>query len=179
MPVSPAPSATSQPVSGSSDVTGGGASALPRLPLSPLCLGVLATCALASAAAHAQTTTPTLQAVDVVDAAAYPNGKLSLDTPVDTGSRLGLTVRHEPIPRARLLAGEWFDAILCDLSMPHLRGDELFEELRPARPALADRFVFLTGGATEPGAEELLATIPNEQLDKPLDLRALRAIVHR
>ena len=81
--------------------------------------------------------------------------------------------------RARLLAGEWFDAILCDLSMPHLRGDELFEELRPARPALADRFVFLTGGATEPGAEELLATIPNEQLDKPLDLRALRAIVHR
>jgi len=72
------------------------AAAFPRLPLSPLCLGVLATCALASAAAHAQTTTPTLQAVDVVDAAASPNGKLSLDTPVDTGSRLGLTVRENP-----------------------------------------------------------------------------------
>ena len=73
------------------------ATAFPRLPLSPLCLGVLATCALASVAAHAQTNTPpTMQAVDVVDAAASPNGKLSLDTPVDTGSRLGLTVRENP-----------------------------------------------------------------------------------
>lgn len=73
------------------------AAAFPRLPLSPLCIGVLATCALASVPAHAQTpTAPTLKAVDVVDSAASPNGKLSLDTPVDTGSRLGLTVRENP-----------------------------------------------------------------------------------
>ena len=73
------------------------AAALPRLPLSPLCLGVLATCALSSVAAHAQTNTPpTMQAVDVVDAAAFPNGKLNLNTPVDTGSHLGLTVRENP-----------------------------------------------------------------------------------
>lgn len=73
------------------------AAALPRLPLSPLCLAVFATCALASVATHAQQpTTPTLQAVDVVDAAASPNGKLNLDTPVDTGSRLGLSVRENP-----------------------------------------------------------------------------------
>ena len=68
----------------------------PRLPLSPSCWGVFATCALASLSVPAQTTTPTLKAVDVVDTAASPNGKLNLDTPVDTGSRLGLTARENP-----------------------------------------------------------------------------------
>lgn len=37
-----------------------------------------------------------LQAVEVVDTAASPNGKLNLDTPVDTGSRLGLSARENP-----------------------------------------------------------------------------------
>ena len=41
-------------------------------------------------------TTPSLQTVNVVDAASTPNGKLQLDTPVETGSRLGLTARETP-----------------------------------------------------------------------------------
>ena len=60
-------------------------------PLSPLCTAILA---LVPLAATAQT--PTLQPVDVVDAAAQPNGRLQLDTPVATGSRLGLTARETP-----------------------------------------------------------------------------------
>ena len=73
------------------------AAAFPCLPLSPLCLGVLATCALAAMPAQAQTpTAPTLKTVEVVESAASSNGKLSLDTPVDTGSRLGLTARENP-----------------------------------------------------------------------------------
>lgn len=60
-------------------------------PLSPLCTALLA---LVPLAATAQT--PTLQSVDVVDAAAQPNGRLQLDTPVATGSRLGLTARETP-----------------------------------------------------------------------------------
>src|SRR3989344_4717863 len=68
----------------------------PRLPLSPSCWGVFATCALASLSVPAQTTTPTLKAVYVVHSAASPNGKLNLDTPVATGSRLGLTSRENP-----------------------------------------------------------------------------------
>lgn len=69
----------------------------PAFPLSPLCASVLAALALAPLAAQSQpTATPTLTAVDVVDAAPAANGKLRLDTPIDTGSRLGLTARENP-----------------------------------------------------------------------------------
>ena len=60
-------------------------------PLSPLCAAILS---LAPLAATAQT--PTLQSVEVTDTAPQPNGRLQLDTPVATGSRLGLTARETP-----------------------------------------------------------------------------------
>ena len=66
-------------------------------PLSTLCASVLATLALAPLPGHAQNTAaPTLHTVDVVDAAPTSNGKLNLDTPTETGSRLGLTARETP-----------------------------------------------------------------------------------
>ncbi|MGL4807400.1 MAG: TonB-dependent receptor, partial [Giesbergeria sp.] len=66
---------------------------------SPLCASLLAGLAIAPLGASAQQQTadaPTLQAVEVVDSAASPNGRLQLDTPVETGSRLGLTPRETP-----------------------------------------------------------------------------------
>lgn len=69
----------------------------PAFPLSPLFASVLATLALAPLAGHTQTpVAPTLQTVDVVAPAPSANGKLNLDTPVETGSRLGLTARETP-----------------------------------------------------------------------------------
>lgn len=71
----------------------------PSFPLSPLCASLLAGLAIAPLGASAQQQTadaPTLQAVEVVDSAASPNGRLQLDTPVETGSRLGLTPRETP-----------------------------------------------------------------------------------
>lgn len=61
---------------------------------SPLHAAILALVPLC-AAAQAQPA-PTLQAVEVTDAAPQPNGRLQLDTPVGTGSRLGLTPRETP-----------------------------------------------------------------------------------
>lgn len=58
---------------------------------------MLTTLALAPLAGHTQTpAAPTLQTVDVVEPAPSANGKLNLDTPVETGSRLGLTARETP-----------------------------------------------------------------------------------
>ena len=58
---------------------------------------MLATLALAPLAGHTQTpAAPTLQTVDVVAPAPSTNGKLNLDAPVETGSRLGLTARETP-----------------------------------------------------------------------------------
>lgn len=61
---------------------------------SPLHAAILALVPLC-AAAQAQPA-PTLQAVEVTDSAPQPNGRLQLDTPVGTGSRLGLTPRETP-----------------------------------------------------------------------------------
>jgi iron complex outermembrane receptor protein len=50
----------------------------------------------ASASACAQVPVPSLSQVDVLDSTPAPNGRLGLDTPAGTGSRLGLTVRETP-----------------------------------------------------------------------------------
>lgn len=71
----------------------------PSFRLSPLCASLLAGLALAPLGALAQgqaADAPALQAMEVVDAAPAPNGRLQLDTPVETGSRLGLTPRETP-----------------------------------------------------------------------------------
>jgi PAS domain S-box-containing protein len=70
-----------------------------------------------------------------------------------------------------------FDLILCDLMMPDVTGAELFETVRAVRPEMADRFVFMTGGAFTPRAREFLAGVPNPSLDKPIEPKVLRKMV--
>ncbi len=72
-----------------------------------------------------------------------------------------------------------FDLLLCDLMMPDMTGMELYEQLRSAAPVLADRTVFLTGGAFTAGAREFLARVPNARLEKPFEPDQLRALVAR
>lgn len=42
-----------------------------------------------------------------------------------------------------------YDAVICDLKMPRLRGDEFYMRAKEARPTLADRFIFITGFAAD------------------------------
>jgi len=72
-----------------------------------------------------------------------------------------------------------FDIILCDLMMPNLGGAALQEQVRAHSTALAERFVFMTGGATESAARAFLAQTSNEQMEKPFNIGALRATVKR
>jgi CheY-like chemotaxis protein len=81
-------------------------------------------------------------------------------------------------PRAiaeRLLAGERFDVILCDLMMPGMTGMELHATVAKRVPEQADRFVFVTGGAFTPAATDFVGRVSNTVLTKPYDLRALNA----
>src|ERR671933_1222237 len=43
-----------------------------------------------------------------------------------------------------------YDAVICDLKMPKLRGDEFYLQAREIRPMLSDRFIFITGFAADP-----------------------------
>ncbi len=69
------------------------------------------------------------------------------------------------------------DVVLCDLMMPEVSGVELYHTLEARFPVLAQRVVFITGGAFTPEASTFLREVGNPVLEKPFDLRRLRALV--
>lgn len=76
-----------------------------------------------------------------------------------------------------LLTGPRPDVILCDLMMPRLGGADLFERACASHPTLADRFVFLSGGASGARPRAFLAGEMGVVLPKPFTAAALRALV--
>jgi CheY-like chemotaxis protein len=76
-----------------------------------------------------------------------------------------------------LLAASSFDVVLSDLMMPEMTGMQLHAELSALRPELVARMVFMTGGVFTAAAQEFLAASPHPRLDKPMDLRTLRAVL--
>jgi DNA-binding NtrC family response regulator len=78
-----------------------------------------------------------------------------------------------------LLAGRWYDVILCDVMMRPTNGVELRNRIHATRPEVAARIVFITGGILLPHVANLLDGVPNLVLEKPLDLEALRELIRR
>jgi CheY-like chemotaxis protein len=78
----------------------------------------------------------------------------------------------------RIVTGERFDVILCDLLMPQMTGMELHATLLREVPDQARRIVFLTGGAFTPSARSFLDSVPNQRIEKPFDTTHLRALVN-
>jgi CheY-like chemotaxis protein len=79
----------------------------------------------------------------------------------------------------RLRDGHPFALVLCDLNLPRLDGLRLLELIRREMPALAERFVILTGGTTTlaGGAQLALAGVP--VMEKPFHAKELIAMVRR
>jgi CheY-like chemotaxis protein len=70
-----------------------------------------------------------------------------------------------------------FDLILCDLMMPDISGMDLHAWLEERNPKLAQKMVFVTGGAFTPVAKEFLQRVDNLRLEKPFDPKDLKAII--
>lgn len=68
-------------------------------------------------------------------------------------------------------------AVVCDLMMPRMNGMELLAAVAVDAPALAARFVFVTGGAVTAGAQAFLARADVRHVTKPIDRAALRRAV--
>jgi CheY-like chemotaxis protein len=70
-----------------------------------------------------------------------------------------------------------FDAILCDLLMPRLSGQGLYQHLLTKDAPLARRIVFITGAASLPDVQSFLSSVSNVVLQKPFTRAALYGAV--
>jgi CheY-like chemotaxis protein len=86
-------------------------------------------------------------------------------------------VAHNGQTALAMLEQGTFDAVLCDIMMPHMTGPELHAQLTATRPDQAARMVFLTGGAFDVCAEQFLRDHARWCMGKPFDPRALLALV--
>jgi signal transduction histidine kinase/ActR/RegA family two-component response regulator len=78
-----------------------------------------------------------------------------------------------------LEADAGFDVVLCDLQMPEMSGMGLHEAVRARWPSLADRFVFVTGGAFSPDAKRFLEESVCAVIQKPFRVEDLLALIER
>jgi CheY-like chemotaxis protein len=72
-----------------------------------------------------------------------------------------------------------FDVILCDLQMPEMSGMELHTAVQARYPLLADRFIFVTGGAFSIDAKRFLEESVCAVIQKPFRIEDLLALVDR
>ncbi|HSM93562.1 MAG TPA: ATP-binding protein [Anaeromyxobacteraceae bacterium] len=77
----------------------------------------------------------------------------------------------------RVEQGEHFDLLLTDVVMPGLSGMELHARIATSAPALAERTLFVTGGATSQVVAEFLARRPDRVIEKPFGAAALREAI--
>jgi DNA-binding response OmpR family regulator len=70
-----------------------------------------------------------------------------------------------------------YDAVICDLMMPRLRGDEFYLKAKALRPNLEKRFVFITGFAADSDMKGFLSENRVKHLSKPFPIKELIACV--
>lgn len=72
-----------------------------------------------------------------------------------------------------------YDAVICDVMMPRLRGDEFYVQSTKLRQNLADRFIFITGFATDSDIREFLGARDLKYLIKPFPIQELIGCVKK
>lgn len=77
------------------------------------------------------------------------------------------------------LARRSYDAVICDLLMPNMTGDELFRICREEQPEVASRFVFLSGHYGDLPSTDVAAASGQPYLKKPCRLAEIGAAIDR
>ncbi len=119
-----------------------------------------------------------------------PAGRRARVLVVDDEPRLGLSMRmllepfHDVVTTTRgsealalVAAGQRFDVILCDLQMPETDGATVYRRLCAQAPDMAERVVFISGGAYTADMRAFLESVKNRVLEKPVRPEVLMASV--
>lgn len=61
-----------------------------------------------------------------------------------------------------------FDVIICDMLMPGMPGDMFYLAAKTVKPAMADRFLFITGHRGNPKVDDFLKSIDALVIFKPV-----------
>lgn len=85
-------------------------------------------------------------------------------------------VVHTGIEALERLTQDRYSLVISDIRMPEMNGTELFLWLREAQPALARRFVFVTGHAGDKALEAEIAQWGVPVLAKPFTIKNLEAV---
>lgn len=72
-----------------------------------------------------------------------------------------------------------FDYIICDVMMPDVSGIDLYEWLLSQNKELANKVIFITGGAFTANAAEFIKAHENRKLDKPFKLSTLINLINK
>ena len=94
---------------------------------------------------------------------------------VSEGDVVTMTSAREAL--ARIVEGERFDLVLCDVMMPGMDAVTFYDELCVVAPRQAKHMIFMSGGAFTSRAGEFLERVPNARVDKPFDVKELRALI--
>ena len=69
------------------------------------------------------------------------------------------------------------DLVVCDVFLPGANGNVLHQRVRQQRPHVADRFVFVTGGALGRAEADYIKSSGRPTLLKPVDVKALLGLL--
>jgi signal transduction histidine kinase len=69
---------------------------------------------------------------------------------------------------ARLSEDAGFDSIVCDLTMPEIDGKSFYDAIQKEHPQLADRIIFMSGGAFTPRLRKFASAVSNPVMQKPV-----------
>ncbi|MDC0712811.1 MASE1 domain-containing protein [Stigmatella sp. ncwal1] len=127
------------------------------------------------------------KAMEAQDASKARRGRILIidDEPrMAQSMRLLLEPSHDVVTTTRgsealewVSAGQRFDVVVCDLQMPETTGMDIHAWLTLREPELAERLVFISGGACTATAREFLRTVRNQVLEKPVRPEVLLATI--
>jgi signal transduction histidine kinase len=136
-----------------------------------------------------------LPSMQAVEGSLQPPGLQRPEKParvlvVDDEPNIGISVRHLLLPEhrletttearealSRIRSGERYDLVLCDVMMPDMDGQALYEAVLDCAPEQARRMAFVTGGAFTERAQRFLTSVPNPHLEKPFTIEQLLEIL--